>query len=157
MEFPQLPRFGLRVFLPNDLETVRYYGLGPVENYPDKRNAAYHGIFTDTVTGLHEDYIRPQENGAHGECDYICLDSVSLRITAIGLEGFSFNASHFTQEELTEKNHNYELKECDSTVLCLDYRHNGIGSNSCGPDLMKKYRLDDATIDFTIRIIPETK
>ena len=78
-------------------------------------------------------------------------------MTAIGPEGFSFNASHFTEEELTQKNHNYELEECGSTVLCLDYRHNGIGSNSCGPDLMKTYRLDDATIDFTIRIIPEMK
>ena len=58
---------------------------------------------------------------------------------------------------MTEKNHNYELEECGSTVLCLDYRHNGIGSNSCGPDLMKQYRLDDAVIDFTIRIIPEMK
>ena len=157
MEFPQLPRFGLRVFLPNELEQVTYYGLGPVENYPDKRHAAYHGIFADTVTALHEDYIRPQENGAHGECDYVSLESSSLRVTAIGPEGFSFNASHFTQEELTQKNHNYELEECGSTVLCLDYRHNGIGSNSCGPDLMKTYRLDDATIDFTIRIIPEMK
>lgn len=157
MEFPQLPRFGLRLFLPNELEQVRYYGLGPVENYPDKRNAAYHGIFADTVTGLHEDYIRPQENGAHGDCDYVTLESDTLRLTAIGPEGFSFNASHFTQEELTEKAHSYELEECGSTVLCLDYRHNGIGSNSCGPDLMKKYRLDDETIDFSIRIIPEQK
>lgn len=157
MEFPQLPRFGLRLFLPNELEQVRYYGLGPVENYPDKRNAAYHGIFADTVTGLQEDYIRPQENGAHGDCDYVTLESDTLRLTAIGPEGFSFNASHFTQEELTEKAHSYELEECGSTVLCLDYRHNGIGSNSCGPDLMKKYRLDDETIDFSIRIIPEQK
>lgn len=157
MEFPQLPRFGLRVFLPDELENVSYYGLGPVENYPDKRRAAYHGIFENTVAGLHEDYIRPQENGAHGECDYVTLESDTLRITAVGPEGFSFNASHYTQEELTQKAHNYELEECGSTVLCLDYRHNGIGSNSCGPELMKQYRLDDETIDFTIRIIPELK
>ena len=157
MEFPQLPRFGLRMFLPRELEQVTYYGLGPIENYPDKHHATYHSIFTDTVAGLHEDYIRPQENGAHGECDYVILENDSLRITTIGPEGFSFNASHFTQEEMTEKNHNYELEECGSTVLCLDYRHNGIGSNSCGPDLMKQYRLDDAVIDFTIRIIPEMR
>ena len=157
MEFPQLPRFGLRVFLPNELEQVHYYGLGPTENYPDKRNACYHGIFENTVAGLHEDYIRPQENGAHGDCDYVALESDGLRITAVGPEGFSFNASHYTDEELTEKAHNYELTECGSTVLCLDYRQGGIGSNSCGPDLMKKYRLDDETIDFAIRIIPELK
>ena len=61
------------------------------------------------------------------------------------------------QEELTAKAHNYELEKCGSTVLCLDYRHNGIGSESCGPVLQKKYKLIDETIDFAIRIIPEMK
>ena len=157
MEFPELPRFGVRMFLPNELENVTYYGLGPIENYIDKRHASYHSIFTDTVNGLHEDYIRPQENGAHGECDYTILESDDLRMTIVSTEGFSFNASHYTQEELTEKGHNFELEECGSTVLCVDYRQNGIGSASCGPDLMKKYAFEDETIDFSFRIIPEMK
>lgn len=156
-EFPELPRFGLRMFLPEQLENVTYYGLGPIENYVDKRNAVWHGLFTNTVTGLHEDYIRPQENGAHGDCDYAVLESDDLRLTVVSTEGFSFNASHYTQEELTNKGHNFELEECGSTVLCLDYKQNGIGSNSCGPELIEKYRLTDETIDFSIRFIPESK
>ncbi|MBR6526504.1 MAG: DUF4981 domain-containing protein [Lachnospiraceae bacterium] len=156
-EFPELPRFGLRLFLPKALEDVTYYGLGPMENYVDKRQAAYHGLFKNTVSGLHEDYIRPQENGAHGDCDYAVLESDSLRMTVVGTDGFSFNASHYTQEELTEKGHNYELEECGSTVLCLDYRQNGIGSASCGPDLKEKYKLADEVIDFSICMIPESK
>lgn len=155
LDFPRLPRFGLRLFLPQEWEQVSYYGLGPTENYIDKRRAAYHGTFSQTVTELHEDYLRPQENGAHGDCDYVTLSGGSMRLTAVAQQGFSFNASHFTQEELTEKAHNYELEECGSTVLCLDYRHNGIGSNSCGPDLLPQYRLEDEFIDFTIRLIPE--
>lgn len=157
MDFPELPRFGLRMFLPDELEQVSYYGLGPTENYMDKCNAVWHGYFVDTVTGLHEDYIRPQENGAHADTDYVILESDELRVVAIAPEGMSFNASHFTQEELTEKGHNYELEACGSTVLCLDYRQNGIGSNSCGPVLLDKYRFLDETIDFTVRIIPEIK
>ena len=157
MEFPELPRFGLRMFLPNELENVTYYGLGPIENYMDKRQASYHSIFNDTVNGLHEDYIRPQENGTHGDCDYTILESDDLRMTIVSTEGFSFNASHYTQEELTEKGHNFELEECGSTVLCVDYRQNGIGSASCGPDLMRKYAFEDETIDFSFRIIPEMK
>ena len=157
MEFPELPRFGLRLFLPKELENVAYYGLGPMENYVDKRHAAYHSLFTDTVTELHEDYIRPQENGAHGDCDYVVLESEALRLTCVTPEEFSFNASHYTAEELTHKAHNFELEESGSTVLCLDYKQNGIGSNSCGPVLIEKYRLVDETIDFTIRIMPETK
>ena len=156
-EFPELPRFGLRMFLPNELEQVGYYGLGPIENYVDKKNAAYHGYFTDTVRNLHEDYIRPQENGAHGDCDLAVLESDKLRMVVVSTEGFSFNVSHYTQEELTTKGHSFELEECGSTVLCLDYRQNGIGSASCGTDLMDQYRLLDETIDFSIRWIPELK
>ena len=58
-------------------------------------------------------------------------------------ENFSFNASHYTQEELTEKQHNFELCPSDYTVLCIDERQSGIGSNSCGPMLLPKYRLGD--------------
>ena len=157
MEFPELPRFGLRLFVPSQLEQVRYYGLGPVENYPDKRHACWHGTFADTVTGLHEDYIRPQENGSHGECNLVTLESDALRLTAVSVANFSFNASHYTQEELTAKAHNYELQPSGSTVLCLDYRQNGIGSASCGPVLRREYALNEETIDFEIRIIPESK
>ena len=157
MEFPELPRFGLRLFLPWSLENVSYYGLGPMENYTDKRSAAYHGLFEDTVTNMHEDYIKPQENGAHGDCDYVSLENQIMRLTVIGPEGFSFNASHYTQEELTNKAHSFELEECGSTVLCLDYKQNGIGSNSCGPVLIDKYRFTDENIDFTVRIVPEIK
>ena len=156
-EFPPLPRFGFRLFLPKDMERVSYYGLGPGENYHDKRRASYHGFFQNTVTGLHEDYIRPQENGSHSECDYVMLESDALQVKVAGLKPFSFNASHYTQEELTAKKHNYELKECSSTVLCLDYQQNGIGSNSCGPALMEQYCLDHETIAFKVRIIPEVK
>lgn len=154
MEFPELPRFGLRMFLPNEMETVRYYGVGPEESYRDKCQAGRHSIFENTVTGLHEDYIKPQENGSHCDCDFVILEGGGLQLVAVGPEPFSFNASHYTQEELTNKAHNYELEECGSTVLCLDYAQNGIGSNSCGPELLEKYRLDDETIDFAIRVIP---
>ena len=157
MEFAELPRFGLRLFVPESLEQVTYYGLGPTENYADKCHAVSHGIYSDTVEGLQEDYIRPQENGAHGGCNYVMLEDETLRITAVGLEPFSFNVSHFTQEELTAKCHNYELENCGSTVLCLDYRQNGIGSASCGPVLRREYALNEETIDFEIKIIPEIK
>ena len=53
------------------------------------------------------------------------------------------NASHYTQEELTKKAHNFELEESGYTVLCLDARQSGIGTNSCGPELFEKYRMDN--------------
>ncbi|MDY5021678.1 MAG: hypothetical protein SPE99_04680, partial [Blautia sp.] len=64
---------------------------------------------------------------------------------------FSFNASVYTQEELTQKKHNYELIPCGSTVLNLDFRQDGIGSNSCGPKLQEKYRLAEKDFTFTLQ------
>lgn len=152
MEFPMLPRFGLRLFLPKDMENVVYCGLGPVENYCDKKRASYHGIFRSHVPELHEDYVRPQENGSHGDCDYVSLTGRRTTLTAVGSTPFSFNASVFTQEELTQIAHNYELTESPYTVLCLDYKQSGIGSNSCGPQLQEKYRLDDEEFSFEISL-----
>lgn len=148
MEFPELPRFGLRLFLQKDFQQVSYCGLGPMESYPDKRQASSYGHYSAPVALLHEDYIRPQENGSHWGCDYVTLNNGSHSFTAAGENTFSFNASCYTQEELTKKAHNYELAESDSTVLCLDYRQNGIGSNSCGPELLNKYRLDEEKFIF---------
>ncbi|MDO5132294.1 MAG: glycoside hydrolase family 2 TIM barrel-domain containing protein [Eubacteriales bacterium] len=103
---------------------------------------------------LHEDYIRPQENGSHCDCDYVTLCDNSYSLTAYSTVPFSFNASVYTQEELTAKAHNYELEPCGSTVLCLDVRQNGIGSNSCGPRLQEKYRFDDAAFTYDMCLLP---
>lgn len=154
LEFPELPRFGLRLFLPKDMALVTWCGLGPRESYKDKRRASYHGLFTSNVGGLHEDYLKPQENGSHDECDYVTVAGRRALLTAASETEFSFNASVFTQEELTEKAHNYQLVPSPYTVLCLDYRQNGIGSNSCGPRLLEEYRLDEEAFDFTVSLIP---
>ena len=155
-EFPALPRFGLRLFLPNGLETVRYYGIGPGESYRDKRRAGRFGRYESTVSAQHEGYLRPQENGSHCGCSLVTLEGGGLSLTAVGPAPFGFNASHYTQEELTAKAHEFELEECGSTVLCLDYAQNGIGSNSCGPELLEQYRLDEEQIEFFLRLIPRT-
>ena len=153
--FPFLPRFGLRLYLPKEMSGVTYCGIGPYESYVDKRRAGYHGVFTENVKDMHEDYIRPQENGSHYDCDYVVAKSKDVSLMAAGKETFSFNASEYTQEELTAKEHNYELEKSPYTVLCVDYRQSGIGSESCGPDRLKKYCLDEEEMDFEVRFVPE--
>ena len=101
--FPVLPRFGLRLFLPESFAKLTYCGLGPVESYVDKHQASYHGVFHCTPAEQQEDYIRPQENGSHYDCDYASLASDRAVLTAVGEKTFSFQASIYTQEELTAK------------------------------------------------------
>ncbi len=153
--FPVLPRFGLRLFLPESFAELTYCGLGPVESYVDKHQASYHGVFHSTPAEQQEDYIRPQENGSHYDCDYASLASDRAVLTAVGEKTFSFQASIYTQEELTAKAHNYELRPCGSTVFCIDYRQAGIGSASCGPMLLEKYQLKETEISFDVRLKPE--
>ena len=157
LEFPMLPRFGIRLFLNKEFKNISYFGIGPGESYIDKKRAGSHGVYSVPVEALHEDYIRPQENGSHTDCDYVKASSKDLELYAVSEDPFSFNASVYTQEELTEKAHNYELKECGSTVLCLDYAQSGIGSNSCGPELSREYRLDQEEFAFRIKLGFEKK
>ena len=156
-EFPVLPRFGVRMFLDKKLSAVRYFGMGPQESYCDKHQAASHGLYRADVGDLHEDYIRPQENGSHYDCEYVELNNSRYGIVASAEKAFSFNASYYTQEELEKKTHNYELIESDSVVFCVDYALNGIGSNSCGPVVLEQYRFDDVLFRFQFTLIPYVK
>ena len=156
-EFPDLPRFGVRMFLDKKLSDARYFGMGPQESYRDKHQAASHGLYRANVGDLHEDYIRPQENGSHYDCEYVELNNSRYGIVASAEKAFSFNASYYTQEELEKKTHNYELIESDSVVFCVDYALNGIGSNSCGPVVLEQYRFDDVLFRFQFTLIPYVK
>lgn len=146
--FPTLPRFGVRIFLNNGYEKLSYFGYGPNESYVDMHRASYIGLFDSTVTTEQRDYIKPQENGLHYGCEFAEVaaeDGAAVRITG---EKFSFNASHYTEEELAKKKHNFELIPSGKTVLCVDYKQNGIGSQSCGPMLLEKYRFDETEFEF---------
>lgn len=157
-EFPMLPRFGVRMILKKDMRNVNYIGMGPYESYVDKHHASWHGAFSASIDDMHEDYIMPQENGSHYDCSYVKIGSLrendiktdmsAHSITATSAVPFSMNASPYTAEELTTAAHNYELPESGKSVLCIDYRQNGIGSNSCGPELDEKYKFDEDEWEF---------
>ncbi|MBR5401968.1 MAG: hypothetical protein IK102_09170 [Treponema sp.] len=143
-----LPRIGLRLFLDKSFNQVEYNGYGPTESYIDKHQATYVGQFKAKVKDLYEPYIRPQENSSHYGCRYVCIQNKNLRLKFTGTDpqnkkqkNISFNASEYTQEELWTKRHNFELEKSGCTVLCVDYKMAGVGSNSCGPALAQKYRI----------------
>lgn len=156
-EFPDLPRFGIRLFLDKKFGDVAYYGMGPQESYRDKHQASSHGIYRAKISDMHEDYIRPQENGSHYDCDYVEIMNMQYGLAVASEQSFSFNASYYTQEILENTTHNYELKEADSTILCVDYALNGIGSNSCGPKVLDQYRFDEELFRFQFKLIPYLK
>jgi beta-galactosidase len=151
-EMPFLPRFGLCLTLPKAMNQVEYLGYGPYESYVDKRRASYLGKFSSSVEALHEDYLKPQENGSHYGCRSVSLQGGGCKLTASSPLPFSFNASPYTTEELTEKQHNFQLTPSGHTILHLDYRQSGIGSNSCGPALEEQYRFQEPEFTYELNL-----
>ena len=145
---PFLPRFGLRFFLDKQKTSFTYLGYGATESYIDKHQATQFGVYSTTAEENHVNYLKPQENGSHYGCFYIKNDLIQVESE----QPFSFNLSPYTQEELTQKKHSYELARSGYDVLCIDYKMSGIGSNSCGPNLKPQYRLSENNINFIISI-----
>lgn len=157
-ELPFLPRFGLMLTLPAGNEEVEYYGYGPHESYIDKRHSVKRGKFLLTVDEMFENYVMPQENGSRYGTDWAIVSNeqgMGLQFTAE--EAFSFNASHFTPLDLTAAKHTYELHKRKETIVHLDYKMSGVGSNSCGPELLEQYRLKEKTFRFAVTLAPVFK
>ncbi len=149
--FPWIPRFGMRMFLPKSYQGVNYYGYGPHESYIDKKNYSYKALFETTVKEMHEDYLRPQENGSHCGCDFLSIQSDDMTVEVYG-KNYSANVSNYTQEELETKAHNFELEESPYTVVCLDGKMSGVGSGSCGPQLLEKYQVCENELSAHFKI-----
>ena len=154
---PFLPRFGICLSLPNNMNKISYLGYGPNESYVDKHQSSFIGKFNTTVSDLHEDYIRPQENGSHYNCDYVIATNNNVSLTVYSKDTLSFNASMFSVKELETKTHNYELTPSGHIILHIDYIQSGIGSGSCGPQLLDAYKLSCPEFTFTFSIKPSVK
>lgn len=153
---PHLPRFGVIFSMPEGSERLRYFGRGPLESYADKRLASTLGEYETTVSEHFEHYVRPQENMAHADTRWAFVSNLSAHglLFARTEADFSFNCSHFDPVQLTKTAHDYELVPRKDTVINLDVRQDGIGSNSCGPSLNEKYQLKEKAFRFSVRIMP---
>lgn len=149
------PRFGVRLFMPKEFGKIEYLGFGPWENYCDKHQASWWGRFASTVEEMHEDYIRPQENGAHTGTTWLRMAADEAALEVYADDTLSFNASPYTQEMLAESAHHYELKKADAAVLCIDYKQSGVGSASCGPALAKEFRFKEDAFAFGFWLVPK--
>ncbi len=155
---PFLPRFGYVFQMPADCEKLGFFGKGPGDSYQDKRHASRMGLFESTVTEHFEHYVRPQENMAHNETRWVEISNLAgqglLATNTEGTDSFSFNCSHFTDKQLTDTPHDYELTPLADTVVRLDYKHSGIGSHSCGPELAENLKLKETDFSFSLRLLP---
>jgi beta-galactosidase len=153
-----LPRIGLKMALDPALEKVEWYGRGPHENYPDRKTAAFFGLYESTVTDLFTPYLIPQENGAR--CDvsqvkFSSLDGNGPSLKVESSEPFIFSALHYDALDLDAAIRPEYLKKRQETILCIDHAMSGLGNNSCGPPPLKKYQVpvQAAQFDLTITVL----
>ena len=152
-EFDDLPRIGVLWTLAPGLEHLRYFGLGPQENYPDRRSAALLGVHAGTVSSEFFPYVMPQETGHHGNTRWVELSSIDGRRLRFEFETpLGFSALHFTPEMLFSAKKQTDLESAPETFLCIDAVHRGLGTGSCGPDTLPKYHTGLGPHEWSYRI-----
>jgi beta-galactosidase len=151
-------RMGLQAFLDKSLENVEYLGRGPMENYPDRKDCAFVGCYATTVSGMQEEYIKPQTMGERCDVEWLQFTDNSgkgLRFTAMGIP-FMFSAQHYTDEDLWQTKYLHELKSIrrPEVVLHLDAAMRGLGNASCGPGPLPEYEMSKGHHRLSICITP---
>ncbi len=151
-EFPgTLPRLGLAMAIPGALGSAEWFGGGPGEAYPDSCQAARIGRFSSSVDGLQTPYVFPQENGNRTAVRWARLtapDGAGLRVD--GDPVFDFTARRWTAADLEEARHTVDLVPDELVHLTLDVAQHGLGTASCGPGVLPRYRLVPQKTGFTL-------
>ncbi len=139
-----LPRLGFEFVTPYENERFTYFGRGDSENYVDMKNHTKIGYYHSDADKEYCEYVYPQEHGNHTETKVLDMENgLSFKSDA----GFEFNVSHYTAMNIMQAKHIDKLKKEDATIIRIDYKDSGLGSNSCGPELSEKYRLMEKKIE----------
>ena len=153
---PPLPRLGIVIELPRDYEQLTWYGRGPWDNYPDRKQSCPIGLWKSTVSEQYVHYPRPQDSGNHEDCTLVELKKKKgkgIRIEAVD-KPFSFSALPYSAPYLASKTHDYELQDQGKVYLSIDCAVMGLGNSSCGPGVLKKYTVPTTPQTLRIRILP---
>ena len=140
-----LPRLGFEFTLKKENKQFTYYGMGPDENYCDMCHHARLGMFSSSSDMEYVNYVRPQEHGNHMKTRMLNIED---KIEFTG-KNFEFNVSNYSIEQTHKAEHTDEFGESTATHVRIDYKVSGVGSSSCGPDILPKYTLNEKNIDFS--------
>ena len=148
---PDIPRLGLRWDIAPGFETLEWFGRGPHESYCDRKAGAGFGLYHGTVAGQYVPYVLPQEHGNHEDTRWFMLAgegrAEKIQFAMLG-KPFGFSASHFTPEDLTVAKHSADLVPRPETIVHIDLRQRGVGTNSCGPDTLPQYTIQPGVYEF---------
>ena len=156
-----LPRLSLQAFFNPSLEQLEWYGRGPIENYRDRKNAAYFGKYQSAVNDMKESYARSQTMGSRCDTRWLTLtDKQGKGIKITAADTFDFSALHYTDKDLFEIKYGHALPDIyrAEVVLNLDCIQRGLGNASCGPGPRPAYEIQKNTVyKYAFRMSPFSK
>lgn len=146
-----IPRIGIEMRLPKEMRQVAWYGLGPEENYPDMQSASVMGVYHTDVDGMHVEYAMPQENGRRGNVKWLAVGDGSDNLLICTPQGTGVDVHDYTIEALAAAKHVGEIKRCEETIVHVDAKHSGVGTNACGEE--QTYANKTRINDYEIRMV----
>jgi beta-galactosidase len=149
-----LARVGVTFHVRPGFDRVRWYGRGPLENYPDRNRGAVLGTWDAPVDS--PPYLVPQEFGLRTDCGWFeCVDGRgrTLRIEPITPGTVHCSATRFTTQDLYEARHETDLRPRRELVVHVDAVHRGVGTASCGPDTLPRYRVPAGEHRLVYRLV----
>ena len=149
-------RLGFSLNFPEELTKARYYARGPEANYADRHDGADFGIYETSVKDMYEPFAHPQSNGNRVGLRWLTLtnsEGTGVKVEAAGDVAFSLGP--WTERELRESRHEWNLPASNRTVAHFDAVQRGLGNGSCGPGPMEKYEIQKGKIySNTVRFLP---
>ena len=150
-----LPRIGFEMRLPTKMQNVKWYGRGPGESYVDSKSANLIGLYESSVGDMFTNYVYPQENGNRTDVKWFTMnDNRGMGLFFSTDDVINFSTFNYTKEDIENAKHTTDLVEREFISLYIDYKHHGLGSNSCGPVPLKEHSLKLEDFKFTVRFRP---
>jgi beta-galactosidase len=155
-ELPYLPRIGVDWVLDRELDQLTWLGHGPHENYPDRLESAFPGVWSGTVAEQYVPYSRPQATGNKEGVRWMALRNRQGAGVLFGSHDnpFSATALHVTTTDLDVAKHTHELKPRPEVFLTLDAAHMGLGNSSCGPGVLQQFAVPSGAYTLNLFIRP---
>ncbi len=154
-----LPKMGYVFEMPSGYEQFAWFGRGPWDNYRDRKESCFPGLYRSTVTDQWTGFILPQENGNKEEVRFIALtDDNGQGLMVVAPQQMSSTVGHWRAKDIYpssgRKKHPYEVNFIKNTVVCIDAANRALGNASCGPDVLDKYELKSEQKAFNFILMP---
>lgn len=150
-----IPRIGIEMKLPGQMRHIVWYGLGPDENYSDIKSASMMGVYRKDIEEMHVEYAMPQENGHREQVKWLAIGDDEESLLIRSEQEVGMDVHDYTIEALEKARHVGEIKRCQETVVHIDAKHSGVGSNSCGEEqtYRNKTGINDYEMKLTFRCV----